>query len=103
MPMIIKGLGEAGALLSASESGQIRSGLVLLESGKEVGEHETGNGEELITVLEGSAEVECEGETRLVHAPAVVLIPAHSRHNVRNASKEPLRYVYSYVAALDGS
>ena len=103
MAVIVKSLKEAGALVSASDSRQIRSGLVFLDHGEDVGAHETGNGEELIVVLEGTAEVVGRGETKKVHAPSVVLIPAHTRHNVRNRSRKPLRYVYSYVSALDNA
>jgi quercetin dioxygenase-like cupin family protein len=83
MGILVKGLREAGALVSASDSQQIRSGLVVLEQGKEVGKHETGGGEELIVLLEGVAELVGDGETRTVHAP--------------------LRYVYVYVKAMDDS
>jgi quercetin dioxygenase-like cupin family protein len=102
MAILIKSLRDAGSLVSGSDSKQIRSGLVVLEEGKEVGEHQTSSGEELILFLEGAAELEAEGRTRTVHAPAVALIPAHMAHNVRNVSKSPLRYVYVYLMA-DGS
>jgi quercetin dioxygenase-like cupin family protein len=102
MAILVKSLRDAGSLVSDSDSKQIRSGLVVLERGKEVGEHETGSGEELILFLEGVAELEGERRTRTVHAPALALIPAHAAHNVRNVSKSPLRYVYVYVMA-DGS
>ena len=94
---------EAGKLISASESKQIRSGLVVLEEGKDVGEHETGNGEELIVFLQGTAEVTGDGESKTVNAPAAVLVPARTAHNVRNPLKVPLRYLYVYVRALDNS
>ena len=101
MAILVRSLSEAGAIISALESRQIRSGLVVLERGKEVGEHETGGGEELIVLLEGTAELQSDGLTETVHAPAAVLIPAHTVHNVRNPSKFPLRYVYVYVIAMD--
>jgi len=103
MTILVKSLKEAGALLSAVDSRQVRSGLVVLEQGKEVGKHETGNGEELIVLLEGAAELVGDGDTKTVHAPAMVLVPAHTVHNIRNSSKAPLRYLYVYVMALDDS
>jgi quercetin dioxygenase-like cupin family protein len=102
MAIVVKNLGEDGPLVSSSESRQIRSGLVWLERGDEVGEHETGNGEELIVVLEGSANVVGEGMTKTASAPAIVLIPPHTRHNVMNRSSKLLRYIYTYITALDG-
>ena len=103
MAMLVRNLDEAGELVSASDSRQIRSGLVVLEQGEEVGNHETGNGEELILLLEGTAELQSDGVEKTVHAPAAVLVPAHTPHNVRNALKVSLRYVYVYVVAMDGS
>ena len=103
MAMLVRNLGEEGAIVSASDSRQIRSGLVVLEQGKEVGKHETGGGEELIVILEGTAELQGDGVTKTVHAPSVVLVPAHTAHNVRNPSKVPLRYVYVYVMAMHDS
>jgi mannose-6-phosphate isomerase-like protein (cupin superfamily) len=103
MGLLVRSIGKAGALVSSSDSRQFRSGYVTLESGKEVGEHETGGGEELIVFMEGTAEVSHGGESETVRAPAVALVPAHTLHNVRNESKAPLRYIYVYNLAVDGS
>ena len=103
MGVLVKGLRGVGALVSASESRQFRAGHVVLEAGKEVGAHETGGGEELMVFTDGVAEVLHGGEVETVQAPSVVLMPAHTLHNVRNASKTPLRYIYVYNAAMDGS
>ena len=103
MAILVRSLREPGSLVSASDSQLVRSGLVVLEQGKEVGEHETGGGEELIVFMEGTAELVGDGETKTVRAPAAALIPAHTLHNVRNKSKVPLRYVYVYVKGSDES
>jgi quercetin dioxygenase-like cupin family protein len=103
MLILVRPLKKPGAVVTPSDSKQIVSGYVVLEPGKEVGEHETGGGEELITLLEGTAEVSYEGKTKTVRAPAVLLTPAHTRHNVRNRSKKPVKYVYAYVVAMDNS
>lgn len=79
------------------------SGYVLLESGKDVGRHETADGEELIVFVEGTAEVICGSKKETAHAPAVAHIPPHTLHNVKNKSKGPLRYVYVYVPAKNRS
>ena len=101
MAILVKSLRRAGMLVSAADRRQVRSGFVVLEQGEEVGEHETRNGEEIITFLEGTGELSGEGKTRTVQAPSVVLIPAHTTHNVRNKSDAPLKYVYAYVSAMD--
>jgi mannose-6-phosphate isomerase-like protein (cupin superfamily) len=103
MPILVKKIGEAGPLVSAMESRQLRSGYVMLGPGEDVGEHSTGAGEELIVLLEGTAKILADGETRSVNAPSIVMVPAGTRHNVRNGAEVLLRYVYVYVAAMDGA
>ena len=103
MAILVRLLKKPGSLVASSDSAQIRSDYVLLEPGKEVGEHETGGGEELILVMEGTAEVSSGGKTETASAPSAVLVSAHSSHNVRNKTKVPLKYVYVYVMAMDGS
>lgn len=103
MAILVRRLEKLGALVSSSDSHQLRSGYVTLEPGREVGEHETGGGEELIVLMDGTAEVSGGGETETVHAPATVLIPAHTPHNIKNKFKGPLKYVYVYVMAMDRS
>ena len=66
-----------------------------MESGEEVGEHATGDREELIVVVEGKGRVISGGHARAIEAPCVVLVPAHTVHNVRNTSKALLKYVYT--------
>jgi len=94
MVLYIKRLEKPETIVSRSQSSQLHSGYVMLESGKEVGEHATEDEEELIVVVEGKGEVVSEGRTETVEAPCVVLIPAHAVHNVRNTSKDLLKYVY---------
>jgi len=101
MDILVKGLKEAGSLVLGAESRQLRSGFVVLEKGKEMGEHETGGGEELIVFFKGKAEVSYDRKTETVRAPAVVLVPAHILHSVKNASKTPVHYVYVYNMSMD--
>jgi quercetin dioxygenase-like cupin family protein len=95
--MLVRPLDRPGTVFSASDSNQLRSGHVVLEQGDEVGEHSTGDGEEAIVLMAGTAEITASGETKTVRAPAVILIPADTSHNVKNLSKRPLRYVYVVV------
>jgi len=96
--MLIKHLERSGTVISTLDSEQLRSGYVVLEQGKEVGEHSTRDGEEILVLMEGTAEVTAAGETRAVPAPAVILIPANTSHNVKNQSGRSLRYVYVVTA-----
>lgn len=101
MPVFVRPIKETGTLVSSRDSGQLASGYVTLDPGSQVGEHETGKGEELIVLLDGTAEVVEDGRGQAVRSPSVVLVPAHTRHNVKNQGDGPLRYVYVYVTALD--
>ena len=103
MTVFVKSIEEAGRLVSSPDSRQFHSGFVVLGAGAEVGEHETGNGEEMVVFLEGAAEVSYGGESRSASAPAVALVPAHTRHNIKNRSKDPVRYVYIYNMAKEES
>jgi len=94
MGLLVRRLEKPGTLVSRSDSHQLHSGYVVLEPGKEVGEHETEGGEELIVMVEGKAEIVSNGHTTIVEAPCAVLIPAHTVHNVKNRSKTLLKYVY---------
>jgi quercetin dioxygenase-like cupin family protein len=96
--ILVRRIENPGALVALSDSRQLKSGYVLLESGIEVGQHRTQAGEELIVVMEGTAEVVCGEERRTVPAPAVVLIPARALHNVKNESGDLLKYVYVVVS-----
>ncbi len=53
----------------------------------------------MIVMVEGNAEIISDGRAEPVEAPCVVLVPAHTVHNVRNRSKTLLKYVYVVVAS----
>jgi quercetin dioxygenase-like cupin family protein len=78
----------------------IRSGRVELGAGEQIGEHSTGDHEEVIVVIEGKGEVCVEGHGPLaIRAGQEVYVPPHSRHNVRNIDSPLLRYVYVVAPA----
>lgn len=94
MAPLVKRLEKHGTLVSRSDSQQIHAGYVVLEPDREVGEHTTEDEEELIVVVEGKGEVMSDGRIATVEAPCVVLVPAHTVHNVKNKSNVLLKYVY---------
>ncbi len=97
-PLIIKLEGNARyrrLLKGRPQTSGLRSGLVNLKRGQEVGEHTTSAKEELVLVLSGKAEISFSGYPALTtQANSLVYIPAHTRHNVSNIGKGMLRYVY---------
>jgi len=94
--MHIKKLDQAGSLLKPPRSQKLKSGLVILAPGAEVGEHVTDKREEIIAILDGTALVMVEGEEPVeVAADHVVFIPAEKKHNIKNAGGGKLRYIYT--------
>jgi mannose-6-phosphate isomerase-like protein (cupin superfamily) len=91
---------EGGSIVKSPKSISIRSGLVILRSGENVGAHDTGDHEELIVALDGRGEVEAEGlRDTTFDKGCVAYIPPHTRHNVFNRHTEPLRYIYIVAPA----
>jgi mannose-6-phosphate isomerase-like protein (cupin superfamily) len=82
------------SLLKPPISQKLKSGCVILKPGTCVGEHCTDNKEEILLVLNGTAEVEIEGEKNILSEHMIGYIPEGKRHNVWNISKKDLRYIY---------
>jgi quercetin dioxygenase-like cupin family protein len=82
-------------LAGPPESVSMRSGLVLLTSGKSVGKHSTENFEELIVVLEGKGQLQITEQKPLeIVSGVAVYCPPETEHNVVNTGNAPLRYLY---------
>jgi mannose-6-phosphate isomerase-like protein (cupin superfamily) len=83
------------AILDSSRSIQMRSALVTLQPGENVGSHNTGMHEELLVILEGVGEIEAQGVGKQrVSEQSVVYISPSNQHNVSNVGSTPLRYIY---------
>jgi mannose-6-phosphate isomerase-like protein (cupin superfamily) len=81
-------------LVTPEDAKRMRSRVVVLEPGKEVGEHTTEDREELLIVLEGKVVlVGPDGEHPIVPGQAA-FIPLGTLHNVINRTKVPARYMY---------
>lgn len=90
------------SILKPPRAVTMRSGLVRLEPGCDVGLHSTEGNEEILVVLEGQGALECEGCTRLgVAGGQIAYVPPHTRHNVFNRGPGPLRYIYVVSRAPD--
>jgi quercetin dioxygenase-like cupin family protein len=73
----------------------MKSGYITLKAGESVGEHKTEAKEESIIVLEGTAEVYCEGKLLIVaQQNNLIYIPPEVNHDIKNNSNKELRYVY---------
>lgn len=73
----------------------IKSGYVILKSGESVGEHKTDNREEVIIILEGQADIYCEGKCIFpAQKDNLIYIPPETNHDIKNTGKNNLRYIY---------
>ena len=80
----------------------MRSGLVNLAPGRDVGLHSTEKNEEMLVILEGRGEVELEGFGRLmISAGRIAYVPPKTRHNVFNTGTGPLKYIFIVARAVD--
>ncbi len=77
------------------ESVNMRAGYVVLSPGETVGEHSTGNAEEMLIPLSGSGELRVPGCESIAILPGCVLYnPPQTLHNVVNTGSQPLSYIY---------
>jgi len=82
------------------ETASMRSGLVTLAPGKAVGAHDTEKNEEFLVPLEGSGELRIAGRAPIaIHPGLVTYAPAHTKHDVVNTGRTPLRYIYVVAKA----
>jgi len=73
----------------------MRSGMVRLEPGRNVGFHSTGENEEMLVFLEGQGALDCEGYGRVeVTGGQIAYVPPHTRHNVYSTGTDLLNYIY---------
>jgi quercetin dioxygenase-like cupin family protein len=88
-------MNQRNSILTAENAKKLKSGLIFLKTGEEVGEHNTMKKEEIIIVMEGKATVEIDGQVfSEVSSGSVAYIPSQTLHNVRNRSDSELRYIY---------
>jgi quercetin dioxygenase-like cupin family protein len=88
-------MNQRNSILTAENAKKLKSGLIFLKTGEDVGEHNTRKKEEIIIVMEGKATVEIDGQVfSEVSSGSVAYIPSQTLHNVRNRSDSELRYIY---------
>ncbi len=94
-------LDRPGKVIGPPESVSMRSGLVLLNPGESVGTHNTNNFEEIVIVLEGNGEAQIKGhDPSVISRGDAIYIPPETEHNMVNAGKEILRYIYVVARAI---
>jgi len=82
-------------ILGRGDAATMRSGLVTLQPGRDVGSHSTDDYEEILVVLEGSGVIETAGNGRQsIKRGQAAYNPPHTQHNVINTSSGILKYIY---------
>ncbi|OGG04842.1 hypothetical protein A2Z33_06060 [Candidatus Gottesmanbacteria bacterium RBG_16_52_11] len=82
------------SLVKPPVSRVLKSGLVVLKPGENVGEHVTENREEILIVLAGRASVMVNGHTVTLPSGESHFIPVGTAHNVINRGRKELKYIY---------
>jgi mannose-6-phosphate isomerase-like protein (cupin superfamily) len=78
-------------------TGQSQTAVMTVAPGQDAGPEETHDGDQIVYVVEGQAELQV-GRERLTAGPgALVLIPAGTRHHVRNPGTAPLFFLTVYA------
>lgn len=95
---------EPARRLSKDDTVGMRSGLMILQPGKDCGWHSTDNYEEMIICLAGAGEVASQdGPRRALAAGQYAYNLPQSRHNVFNTGIEVMRYIYVVAPASDSN
>ena len=71
--------------------------LMSLEPGEEIGEEVHPHTDQFFRVEEGTGEVRMGGKDTRIESDAAIVVPAGTRHNIRNTGTEPLRLYTLYA------
>jgi len=70
--------------------------LMTLQPGEEIGEEVHADRDQFFRIEEGAGVIDIDGRENPVEDDIAVIVPAGSRHNVRNTGDEPLRFYTIY-------
>lgn len=100
LPVVDRGNGIQTTPLVTKELGSqhITTGITRFPVGAKVPMH-SHNCDEQVTVLEGEAEAELDGQRHRLHAYDTTLVPANKPHRFVNVGATPLAILWIYTAA----
>ncbi len=81
-------------LVTPEDSKRVRSRVVVLGPGEEVGVHTSGTNEEVIVILEGKAAVMSGGTLQNAVLGQAVFIGQNETHNIVNNTNQAVKYIY---------
>ena len=79
------------------ETAQSQTAVMTIEPGADGGPPEEHDGDQIIYVVEGEALVRIAGKEHHAAAGSLVMIPARTRHYVKNPGRMPLFFVTVYA------
>jgi mannose-6-phosphate isomerase-like protein (cupin superfamily) len=74
-----------------------QTAVMTIAPGADAGPEEEHDGDQIIYVVEGEAIVRVAGKEQQAGPGALVMIPAHTPHHVRNPGRSPLFFVTVYA------
>lgn len=79
--------------------------LMALKPGEEIGEEVHPDRDQFFRVEEGEGEVSIDGRQTKIKSDVAIVVPAGSRHNVKNTGDEPLKLytLYAPPEHVDGT
>jgi quercetin dioxygenase-like cupin family protein len=100
LPVVDRGNGIQTIPLVTKELGSkhLTTGITRFPVGAKVPMH-SHNCDEQVTILEGEAEAELDGERHRLHAYDTTLVPANKPHRFVNVGTTPLAILWIYTAA----
>jgi mannose-6-phosphate isomerase-like protein (cupin superfamily) len=75
---------------------QLQLVLMTLQPGEEIGEEVHADRDQFFRIEEGEGIIDIDGRENPVEDDIAVIVPAGTRHNVRNTSDDPLRFYTIY-------
>lgn len=79
------------------QTARSQTAVMTIAPGAAAGPEEEHDGDQIIYVIEGDAIVRLAGKEQRASPGALVMIPARTRHHVRNPGRTPLFFVTVYA------
>ena len=79
------------------QTARSQTAVMTVAPGSDAGPEEEHEGDQIIYVVEGEAIVGVAGKEHAAGPGALVMIPAHTRHHVRNTGRVPLFVISVYA------
>lgn len=97
-PVVVQPADHRGAFFRVLQTtGASQTAVMTIAPGQDGGPEEEHAGDQIVYVLEGEAQMRVGAERFTAKPGALVLVPARTRHHVRNAGATPLFFLTVYA------